>query len=52
MKKKSKKLIPAYVTLRQVWEINPRTRIKQSKKIYNRQLSKKEIREIRNREDF
>ena len=37
---------------RRTWEINPKTRIKKSKKIYKRQLSKKELEELLKKEDF
>jgi len=37
---------------RQFWNINPRMRIKESKKMYNRNLTKKEIKNILKKEDF
>lgn len=40
------------IKIRRFWPINPRTRIKESKKVYNRQLTKKEIQDIIRHEDF
>ena len=35
-----------YVKIRKIWGINPRTRVKKSKKIYSRNRSKQEIKRI------
>jgi hypothetical protein len=40
------------IKIRRTWNINPRLRIKESKKIYNRQLSKKQLKETLKNEDF
>ena len=42
MKKKARK-IPK---IRKKWAINPKTRVKKSKKIYNRKKLKKELKEV------
>lgn len=36
--------LKAYKKIRQVWEINPKTRIKKSKKKYNRKKEKQNFR--------
>jgi len=41
-----------YKKVRKSWLINPRIRIKASKKIYNRQLTKKEIQQIKLKEEI
>jgi hypothetical protein len=41
---------PAYKKIRQVWNINPKSRIKESKK--NNILTKQEIKRILKMEDF
>jgi hypothetical protein len=38
--------------IRRVWSINPRTRIKGSKKKYDKKLTKKELEDILKKEDF
>ena len=40
------------IKIRRTWQLNPRTKIKESKKIYKRQLSKKELKELLKKEDF
>jgi hypothetical protein len=40
------------IKIRRTWSINPRTKIKESKKKYNRGLTKKEVRNILEKEDF
>lgn len=42
----------AYKSIRKGWEINPKTRVKPSDKVYNRQLSKKEVKRILEQEDL
>lgn len=37
---------------RRTWIINPKTRVKDSRKTYNRSLGKKEIRDVLKNEDF
>lgn len=42
-----------YTKIHKKWKINPKTKIKESKKnVYNRKLSKKEIKNILLMEDF
>jgi hypothetical protein len=40
------------IKIRRYWNINPKTKIKESAKIYSRELTKKEIKEILKQEDF
>ena len=44
--------VDAYKKLRKIWGINPQTKVKKSKKAYNRQLTKREINKIRKGEDY
>jgi len=41
-----------YKKERKTWKINPKTKIKESKKVYNRKLTKKEIDKFRKEEDY
>ena len=43
---------PKTLKIRKTWLINPRERIKESNKKYNRSLTKKQIRNILRQEDF
>jgi len=51
-KKKKKKIIgeidmlKIYKSIRKTWAINPKTRVKKSDKIYNRQKAKQEFRKM------
>jgi hypothetical protein len=49
MKKRDK---PVYMSVRRYWFMNPLTRVKKSKKLYDRKLTKKEIKKILKSEDF
>jgi hypothetical protein len=40
------------VKVRRTWDINPKTKVKESKKVYNRQLTNKEIRNMLKKEDY
>jgi hypothetical protein len=40
------------IKIRRYWNINPKTKIKESKKIYNRKLIKKEIKEALKQGNF
>jgi len=40
----SKKIIEIYKKIRKFWKINPKTRIKKNRKIYNRAKAKQEFR--------
>ena len=43
-RKKSKlSFLEIYKGIRQIWEINPKTRIKKSKKLYNRKREKRQL---------
>ena len=50
MKKKTKlTLLDIYKKIRQVWEINPKTKVKASKKKYNRKKAKQQFqKELKN----
>ncbi len=47
-KAKKKKIFP----YRRTWNVSPITKVKRSKKLYNRQLTKKQVKEILTMEDF
>jgi hypothetical protein len=40
------------IKIRRYWNINPKTKIKESKKLYSRKLTKKEIKEALKQENF
>lgn len=42
----------SYKSIRKVWNINPKTKVKENKKKYNRQLTKKQLNNILKQEDF
>ena len=42
-KKKSLNLLDIYKSIRQIWTINPKTRVKPNKKKYNRSAEKRNL---------
>lgn len=52
MKNKQLTTYDIYKKIRKTWNRSPVTKIKKSKKLYNRQLSKKDIDRIRKEEEF
>ena len=49
MREKTK---PVYKSIRKVWGFNPKTRVKSNDKGYDRNLTKKQLRDVIEKEDF